>query len=98
MTHRKRQWFTALNHEQMAGHSGKIGLTETWTSSGRSLGLARLAIDKDVMDDYAKLGKPVQPVKLAIDKFAEHMHAGLHLEKLHHPKDDRVRTTRIDLQ
>jgi hypothetical protein len=63
------------------------------------LGLARLAIDKDFMDDYSKLGKPVQSaVKMAIDKFAEHTHAGLHLEKLQHPKDDRVRTIRIDLQ
>ena len=62
----------------------EIGLTETGTSSGRCLGLARLAIDKDFMDDYAKLGKAVQSaVKLAIDKFAEHTHAGLHLEKLH---------------
>jgi hypothetical protein len=62
------------------------------------LGLSRLAIDKDFMDDYSKLGKSVQvAVKQAIDKFAEHTHAGLHLEKLQHPKDDRVRTIRIDL-
>jgi hypothetical protein len=62
------------------------------------LGLSRLAIDKDFMDDYSKLGKSVQAaVKQAIDKFAVHTHAGLHLEKLQHPKDDRVRTIRIDL-
>jgi hypothetical protein len=45
--------------------------------------VARLAIDKDFLDDYSKLPKPVQnAVKMAIDRFAEHVHAGLHLEKL----------------
>ncbi|MFY9670725.1 MAG: hypothetical protein WBF20_01220 [Trebonia sp.] len=45
--------------------------------------MARLAIDKDFLDDYSKLPKPVQnSVKTAIDKFAEHVHAGLHLEKI----------------
>ena len=59
--------------------------------------MARLAIDKDFLDDYSKLPKPVQgSVKTAIDKFAEHMHAGLHLEKLNRCKDDRIRTIRID--
>jgi superfamily I DNA/RNA helicase len=59
--------------------------------------VARLAIDKDFLDDYSKLPKPVQSsVKTAIDKFAEHVHAGLHLEKLTHCKDDRIRTIRID--
>jgi hypothetical protein len=44
--------------------------------------MARLAIDKDFLDDYSKLPKPIQnSVKTAIDKFAEHVHAGLHLEK-----------------
>jgi len=48
------------------------------------LSVARLAIDKDFLDDYSKLPKPVQSsVKTAIDKFAEHIHAGLHLEKTH---------------
>ncbi len=32
-----------------------------------------------------------------MDKFAEHTHSGLHLEKLQHPKDDRIRTIRIDI-
>ena len=59
--------------------------------------MARLAIDKDFLDDYSKLPKPVQSsVKTAIDKFAEHVHAGLHLEKLTHCKDDRIRTIRVD--
>jgi mRNA-degrading endonuclease RelE of RelBE toxin-antitoxin system len=59
--------------------------------------VARLAIDKDFLDDYSKLPKPVRSaVKMAIDKFAEHVHAGLHLEKLTRCKDDRIRTIRID--
>jgi superfamily I DNA/RNA helicase len=59
--------------------------------------VARLAIDKDFLDDYSKLPKTVQgSVKTAIDKFAEHIHAGLHLEKLTRCKDDRIRTIRID--
>lgn len=59
--------------------------------------MARLAIDKDFLDDYSKLPKSVQgSVKMAIDKFAEHVYAGLHLEKLNHSKDDRIRTIRID--
>ena len=60
--------------------------------------MARLAIDKDFLDDYSKLPKPVQnSVKTAIDKFAEHVHAGLHLEKINRCKDDRIRTIRIDI-
>jgi hypothetical protein len=35
-------------------------------------------------------------VRTAIDKFAEHVHAGLHLEKINRCKDDRIRTIRID--
>ena len=59
--------------------------------------MARLAIDKDFLDDYSKLEKTVQAaVKAAIDKFAAHTHAGLHLEKINHCKDDRIRTIRID--
>jgi superfamily I DNA/RNA helicase len=59
--------------------------------------LPRLAIDKDFLDDYSKLEKSVQSlVKAAIDKFAEHTHAGLHLEKIQQSKDDRLRTIRID--
>jgi hypothetical protein len=60
--------------------------------------VARLAIDRGFMDDYSRLEKTVQAaVKAAMDKFAQHTHAGLHLEKLQHPKDDRIRTIRIDI-
>jgi hypothetical protein len=59
--------------------------------------LARLAIAKDFLAEYAKLGKPVQgAVEAAMSKFAEHTYAGVHLEKLQHSKDDRIRTIRID--
>jgi superfamily I DNA/RNA helicase len=59
--------------------------------------LARLAIAKDFLAEYAKLEKSVQvSVESAIGKFAEHTHAGLHLEKLQSSRDDHVRTIRID--
>ena len=59
--------------------------------------MPRLAIDKDFLDDYSKLEKSVRAaVKEAIDKFAEHTYAGLHLEKLQRSADDRIRTIRID--
>jgi superfamily I DNA/RNA helicase len=59
--------------------------------------LARLAIAKDFLADYAKLEKPVRSaVEAAMSKFAEHTYAGLHLEKLQSSKDDRIRTIRID--
>jgi hypothetical protein len=59
--------------------------------------LPRLAIDRDFLDDYSKLEKSVRTaVKEAIDKFAEHTYAGLHLEKLQRSVDDRIRTIRID--
>jgi superfamily I DNA/RNA helicase len=59
--------------------------------------VARLAIDKDFLDDYSKLEKAVQAaVKATIDKFAAPMRAGLNLEKINHCRDDRIRTIRID--
>ncbi|MDG4807223.1 AAA family ATPase [Micromonospora sp. WMMD1120] len=59
--------------------------------------MARLGIAKDFLTDYAKLQKPVQKaVDAAIEKFAEHTHAGLHLEKLANAKDPRIRTIRIN--
>jgi len=62
-----------------------------------ALALPRLAIDKDFLDDYSKLEKSVRTaVKEAIEKFAEHTYAGLHLEKLQKSVDDRIRTIRID--
>ncbi len=59
--------------------------------------MARLAIAKDFLAEYAKLEKSVQSaVESAISKFAGHTHAGLHLEKLQHSRDDRIRTIRVD--
>jgi len=59
--------------------------------------LARLAIAKGFLAEYAKLEKSVQSsVEAAIAKFAEHTYAGMHLEKLHHSRDDRIRTIRVD--
>jgi superfamily I DNA/RNA helicase len=59
--------------------------------------MARLAIDKDFLGDFSKLEKSVQSlVMAAFDKFEGHTYAGLHLEKLNHPKDERIRTIRID--
>jgi superfamily I DNA/RNA helicase len=59
--------------------------------------VARLAIDVDFMDDFSRLPRPVQAsVKTAIERFAEHTYAGIHLEKVQQSKDDRIRTIRID--
>ncbi len=58
--------------------------------------MPRLVLAKDFLADYAKLQPPVRKaVDEAIGKFAEHTHAGLHLEKLAHAKDLRIRTIRI---
>jgi hypothetical protein len=59
--------------------------------------VARLAIAKGFLAEYAKLEKSVQSaVELAIAKFAEHTYAGLHLEKLQSSRDDHIRTIRVD--
>jgi UvrD/REP helicase N-terminal domain/UvrD-like helicase C-terminal domain len=59
--------------------------------------VARLAIAKGFLAEYAKLEKNVQSaVESAISKFAEHTYAGVHLEKLQHSRDDRIRTIRVD--
>jgi superfamily I DNA/RNA helicase len=61
------------------------------------LKLPRLAIAKDFLGEYAKLEKSVQnAVESAIGKFEAHTHAGLHLEKIHNSRDDRIRTIRVD--
>ncbi len=58
--------------------------------------MARLGIAKDFLADYAKLQKPVQKaVDATIEKFSQHTHAGLHLEKLANAKDPRIRTVRV---
>ncbi|MER7544094.1 UvrD-helicase domain-containing protein [Actinomadura sp.] len=59
--------------------------------------MAQLAIADSFMPQYAKLEPKVRKgVEAAIAKFAEHTHAGLHLEKLNNAKDPRIRTIRID--
>ena len=61
-----------------------------------AVGAPRLYLDKEFLPSYAKLDKPVRTaVDQAFAKFAEHTHAGLHLEKLRNPKDPRIRTIRI---
>lgn len=55
-----------------------------------------LSLDKGFLPLYAKLEPPIRrAVDDALGKFAEHTHAGLHLEKLNHAKDARIRTIRI---
>jgi superfamily I DNA/RNA helicase/mRNA-degrading endonuclease RelE of RelBE toxin-antitoxin system len=59
--------------------------------------VARLAIAKSFLSDYAKLQKPVQAlVESAMAKFADRTFAGVHLEKVHNSRDSRLRTIRID--
>ena len=58
--------------------------------------MAELAIDREFLRRYAGLPRPVQrAVDAAIGKFAEHTHAGLHLEKLTGARDPHIRTIRI---
>jgi hypothetical protein len=59
--------------------------------------MAELAIDREFLPAFAKLQRPVQHAVLAaIDKFAKHTHAGLHLEKLTGARDPHIRTIKID--
>ncbi|GAB3214052.1 ATP-dependent helicase [Marinactinospora endophytica] len=59
--------------------------------------MARLAIDRDFLRDFAKLEKPVQDrVGEVFAKFEHAHHAGVHLEKVKNARDDRFRTIRID--
>lgn len=59
--------------------------------------MARLAMAKSAMQDYARLDRPIRAKVDALwDKFAEHTHAGLHLEKLTNARDPRLRTVRVD--
>ena len=51
--------------------------------------MARLAIDKDFLDDYPRLEKKVRnSVKDAIDRFAQNSHVGLLLGKINRSRDD----------
>jgi len=59
--------------------------------------MAELAIGREFLPAYARLQRRVQrAVDAAISKFAEHTHAGLHLEKLTGARDPNIRTIRID--
>ncbi|MEU1259196.1 UvrD-helicase domain-containing protein [Streptomyces chartreusis] len=59
--------------------------------------MATLGIHKDFLLEFARLEKPVQKrVHEVFDKFQEHRHAGLHLEKLEKARDPRIRTIRIN--
>ena len=59
--------------------------------------MARLAIAKGFLAEYAKLDKDVQSaVKAAIAKFVEHTYAEPLLERPQHSRDDRLRTIRVD--
>ncbi|QBI53659.1 UvrD-helicase domain-containing protein [Streptomonospora litoralis] len=59
--------------------------------------MPRLAIDRDFLREYARLEKHVQDrVEEVFAKFDHATHAGLHLEKILHARDQRFRTIRID--
>ncbi|MCX4716574.1 AAA family ATPase [Streptomyces virginiae] len=59
--------------------------------------MATLGIHKDFLLEFARLEKTVQKrVHEVFDKFREHRHAGLHLEKLENPRDPRIRTIRVN--
>lgn len=59
--------------------------------------MARLAIARDVLAEYAKLDTKVQgAVDAAVTRLAKHAHPGQHLEKPKHTRDDRIRLMRVD--
>jgi len=59
--------------------------------------VARLAIAKGFLGEYAKLDKDVQSaVDAAIAAFARHPHPGQHLEKPRYSRDDRIRLMPVD--
>ena len=54
--------------------------------------MARLAISKDFLAEYAKLDRDVQvAVDAAVAKFARHPYPAQHLTKPEHSRDDRIR-------
>lgn len=58
--------------------------------------MATLGIHKDFLLEFARLEKPVQKrVHEVFDKFQQHRHAGLHLEKIEKARDPRIRTIRV---
>ncbi|AXG81281.1 UvrD-helicase domain-containing protein [Streptomyces paludis] len=59
--------------------------------------MATLGMHRDFLLEFAALEKPVQKrVHEAFEKFASATHSGLHLEKLTHQRDPRLRTIRIN--
>ncbi len=58
--------------------------------------MPQLAISVEFLSEYAKLQVPVRKqTDEALTKFAQHTHAGLHLEKIAQARDKRIRTIRI---
>lgn len=59
--------------------------------------MPRLGIHQDFLRDLIRLERPVQQkVVETILKFEQTAHAGAHLEKLNHIRDDRLKSIRID--
>lgn len=59
--------------------------------------MARLAIDKNFLLEFAKLDRPVAAkVQEVFGKFAEATHTGIHLEPIKSAKDKRLYSIRID--
>lgn len=59
--------------------------------------MARLAIAKAFLAEYAKLDTSVQDaVDAAVARLAKHAHPGQHLEKPANTRDDRIRFMRVD--
>ena len=59
--------------------------------------MARLAIARSVLADYAKLDQKVQwAVDAAVARLAKHAQPGQHLEKPTNTRDDRIRLMRVD--
>lgn len=59
--------------------------------------MARLAIDKNFLLEFAKLDRPVAAkVQEIFGKFAEATHTGIHLEPIKSAKDKRLYSIRID--
>lgn len=58
--------------------------------------MPQLAVGVDFLNEFAQLEGPIRRRTVeALSTFAEHTHAGLHLEKLTGIRDPRVRTIRI---
>src|SRR5271166_3284833 len=65
--------------------------------NGRTWPVARLAIARGFLAEYAKLQRDVQSaVDAACAKFAKHPYPGLLLEKPQHSQDDRIGTIRVN--